>query len=66
MQESDKRKGAASADVQVDEQANALIACRVPEEVFTDTHLKVGHNPASARGHKGLTGGQLCTQHTIM
>lgn len=40
MQESDKRKGAATADVQVDEQPNALIACKVPEQVFNDTHVK--------------------------
>ncbi|KAI5629595.1 calcipressin-1 [Silurus asotus] len=41
MQESDQRKGAATAaDVQVDEQPNALIACRVPDEVFNDTRVK--------------------------
>ncbi|MCI4393574.1 calcipressin-1 isoform X1 [Pangasianodon hypophthalmus] len=40
MQESDKRKGAATTDVQVDEQPNALIACKVPDEVFNDTRVK--------------------------
>ncbi|XP_027012192.1 calcipressin-1 isoform X1 [Tachysurus fulvidraco] len=40
MQESDERKGAATADVQVDEEPNALIACKVPDEVFNDTHVK--------------------------
>lgn len=48
MQESDKRKGAATAEVQVDEQHNALIACRVPEEVFSDTHVKVGYNSSDS------------------
>lgn len=41
MQESDERNGAATADVQVDEQPNALIACKVSEEVFNDTRVKV-------------------------
>ncbi|KAM9454235.1 calcipressin-1 [Clarias gariepinus] len=40
MQESDERNGAATADVQVDEQPNALIACKVSEEVFNDTRVK--------------------------
>ncbi|KAK3510737.1 hypothetical protein QTP70_021332 [Hemibagrus guttatus] len=40
MQGSGERKGAATADVQVDEQPNALIACKVSDEVFSDTHVK--------------------------
>lgn len=44
MQESDERKGAATADVLVDEQPNALIACKVADEVFNDTHVKVGYS----------------------
>lgn len=41
MQEPENGEGgAAAAEVQVSEQPNALIACRVPEEVFTARLLK--------------------------
>lgn len=40
MQEPDKREGVATAGVQGEEQPNALIACKVPDEVFNDTHIK--------------------------
>ncbi|XP_076838516.1 uncharacterized protein rcan1b isoform X1 [Brachyhypopomus gauderio] len=40
MQEAENGDGAATADVQVTEQPCALIACKVPEDVFNDTRLK--------------------------
>ena len=39
--ENGEGEGAATAEVQVNEQPNALIACKVPEEVFNARHLKV-------------------------
>ncbi|KAI4900243.1 hypothetical protein NFI96_018167 [Prochilodus magdalenae] len=38
--ENGEGEGAATAEVQVNEQPNALIACKVPEEVFNARHLK--------------------------
>ncbi|XP_030636441.1 calcipressin-1 [Chanos chanos] len=40
MQQTENGEGAATAEVQVNDQPNALIACKVPEEVFNDAQLK--------------------------
>ncbi|XP_067298384.1 calcipressin-1 isoform X1 [Pseudorasbora parva] len=40
MQQSESGGGAATSEVQVNEQPNALIACKVPEEAFNEQQLK--------------------------
>lgn len=45
MQQSESGGGAATSDVQLNNQPNALIACKVPEEVFNEQQLKVGVLP---------------------
>jgi len=42
MQQSESSGGAATSEVQLNEQPNALIACKVCEELFSEQHLKVG------------------------
>ncbi|XP_062865423.1 calcipressin-1 [Trichomycterus rosablanca] len=40
MREPEDGDGAGTAGVQVNEQPNALIACKVPDEVFNEAHMK--------------------------
>ncbi|XP_059409468.1 calcipressin-1 isoform X1 [Carassius carassius] len=40
MQQSESGGGAATSEVQLNDQPNALIACKVPEEVFNEEQLK--------------------------
>lgn len=40
MQQSESGGGAATSEVQLNQQSNALIACKVPEEVFNEQQLK--------------------------
>lgn len=42
MQQSESGGGAATSEVQLNDQPSALIACKVPEEVFNEQQLKVG------------------------
>ncbi len=45
MQQSESGGGAATSEVQLNNQPNALIACKVPERAFNEQQLKVGVLP---------------------